>query len=88
MILFCESDCQITCPNERRASQREVRRFAKSLYPLLWATSIRLSSHVVFKMPWMGDPRINIQNFQGKAKPYQVRQALGAIQKLLIQNEH
>ena len=45
-------------------------------------------SHVVFKMPWMGDPRINIQNFQGKAKPYQVRQALGAIQKLLIQNEH
>ncbi len=45
-------------------------------------------SHVVFKMPWLGDPRINIQNFQGKAKPYQVRQALNAIQKLLLQNEH
>ncbi|MEN9996775.1 MAG: hypothetical protein RL462_1551 [Pseudomonadota bacterium] len=45
-------------------------------------------SHVVFKMPWIGDPRINIQNFKGKAKPYQVRQALSAIQKLLIQNEH
>ncbi len=42
-------------------------------------------SHVVFKMPWMGDPRINIQNFQGKAKPYQV---LSAIDKLLKQNEH
>jgi hypothetical protein len=39
-------------------------------------------------MPWMGDPRINIQNFQGKAKPYQVRQALSAIDKLLKQNEH
>ena len=45
-------------------------------------------SHVVFKMPWMGDPRVNIQNFQGKAKPYQVRQALSAIHKLLKQNEH
>ena len=45
-------------------------------------------SHVVFKMPWMGDPRINIQNFQGKAKPYKVRQVLSAIDKLLKQNEH
>jgi hypothetical protein len=42
-------------------------------------------SHVVFKMPWMGDPRINIQNFHGKAKSYQV---LSAIDKLLKQNEH
>lgn len=40
------------------------------------------SSHVVFKMPWPGDPRINIQNKGGKAKPYQVRQALAAIDKL------
>ena len=45
-------------------------------------------SHVVFKMPWQGDPRINIQNFQGKAKPYQVRQVLSAIDKLIKQNEH
>ncbi|RAV12318.1 toxin HicA [Mycolicibacterium sp. GF69] len=40
------------------------------------------SSHVVFKMPWPGDPRINIQNKGGKAKAYQVRQALAAIDKL------
>jgi hypothetical protein len=45
-------------------------------------------SHVVYKMPWLGDPRINIQNIQGKAKPYQVRQVLSAIDKLLKQNEH
>ena len=45
-------------------------------------------SHVVFKMPWIGDPRINIQNFHGEAKPYQVRQFLSAIDKLLKQNEH
>ena len=40
------------------------------------------SSHVIFKTPWVGDPRINIQNAKGKAKPYQVRQVLLAIQKL------
>jgi hypothetical protein len=29
-----------------------------------------------------GDPRVNIQNDKGKAKPYQVRQVLDAIEKL------
>jgi hypothetical protein len=45
-------------------------------------------SHVIFKTPWIGNPRINIQNFNGKAKPYQVRQTLLAIDKLFNQNEH
>ncbi|MDQ3158307.1 MAG: toxin HicA [Actinomycetota bacterium] len=39
-------------------------------------------SHAVFKMPWAGDPRVNIQNDKGKAKSYQVRQVLAAIEKL------
>ncbi len=39
-------------------------------------------SHVLFKTPWPGDPRINIQNDKGKAKAYQVRQVLLAIDKL------
>lgn len=39
-------------------------------------------SHAVFKTPWVGDPRINIQNDKGKAKAYQVRQVLLAIDKL------
>lgn len=39
------------------------------------------TSHAVFKMPWAGDPRVNIQNDKGKAKPYQVRQVLKAIDK-------
>lgn len=30
------------------------------------------SSHQVYKTPWQGDPRVNIQNRKGKAKPYQV----------------
>lgn len=38
-------------------------------------------SHAVFKTPWPGDPRVNIQNDHGRAKPYQVRQVLAAIDK-------
>ena len=40
------------------------------------------TSHAIFKTPWVGDPRINIQDDKGKAKPYQVRQVLLAIEKL------
>jgi hypothetical protein len=39
-------------------------------------------SHVIFKTPWPGDPRVNIQNDKGLAKAYQVRQVLLAIDKL------
>ena len=40
------------------------------------------SSHRIYKTPWKGDPRINIQNHKGTAKAYQVKQVLMAIQKL------
>ena len=40
------------------------------------------SSHVIFKTPWPGDPRVNIQNSKGKAKPYQVKQVIQAIEQL------
>lgn len=46
------------------------------------------TSHMIFKTPWIGDPRINIQDAKGKAKTYQVRQVLLAIEKLeVIRNE-
>lgn len=38
-------------------------------------------SHYIFKTPWPGDPHINLQNDRGKAKAYQVRQLLAAIEK-------
>lgn len=44
------------------------------------------SSHRVYKTPWRGDPRVNIQNAKGKAKPYQVRQVLQAIERLEVLN--
>ena len=40
------------------------------------------TSHRVYKTPWQKDPRVNIQSAKGKAKPYQVRQVLEAIQRL------
>ena len=43
----------------------------------------RGSSHYIWKMPWAGDPRINLQNAGGMAKPYQVRQVLQALDRLL-----
>ena len=47
------------------------------------------TSHAIFKTPWVGDPRINIQDQKGKAKAYQVRQVLLAIDKLEgMRNEH
>ncbi len=42
------------------------------------------SSHRVYKTPWQGDPRINIQNNKGKAKSYQVKQVLLALEKLEV----
>lgn len=39
-------------------------------------------SHRIYKTPWPGDPRVNIQDDKGKAKAYQVRQVLQAIEKL------
>jgi hypothetical protein len=40
------------------------------------------SSHRIYQIPWQGDPRVNIQNAKGKAKPYQVKQVLDAITRL------
>ena len=40
------------------------------------------TSHCVYKTPWSGNPRINIQEKNGKAKVYQVKQVLDAIEKI------
>jgi hypothetical protein len=48
----------------------------------------RSGSHRIYKTPWQGDPRINIQNDKGKAKAYQVKQVLLAIEKLEVEHAH
>jgi len=44
---------------------------------------VRVSgSHHIFKTPWQGDPRVNLQKQKnGKAKGYQVRQVLLCIDR-------
>ena len=44
------------------------------------------SSHKVYKTPWQGDPRVNIQNYKGKAKAYQVKQVLKAIERMEVEH--
>ena len=41
-------------------------------------------SHRIYRTLWQGNPRINIQNYKGKAKAYQVKQVLVAIEKLEV----
>lgn len=41
------------------------------------------TSHKIYKMPWQGDPRVNIQKGKNEeAKPYQVKQVIAAINKI------
>lgn len=39
-------------------------------------------SHHIFKTPWQGDPRINIQKDGKMAKPYQVKAVKKALARL------
>ena len=45
-------------------------------------------SHRIYQMPWRGDPRVNIQEVNGMAKAYQVRQVLIAVKRLLEEQEN
>jgi hypothetical protein len=42
----------------------------------------------MYKTHWVGDPRVNIQNDNGMAKAYQVRQVLKAIDRLAEENQN
>ena len=44
-------------------------------------------SHHIFKTPWKGDPRINLQRDGNKAKPYQVDQVVAALRKVQEQKQ-
>lgn len=44
-------------------------------------------SHHIFKTPWSGDPRINLQRDGSKAKPYQVDQVIAALERLKVKQQ-
>jgi hypothetical protein len=64
------------------ADQRALRRSVQGLTHYFGKPRQERTSHAKFETPWAGEPYVNIQNKNGQAKPYQVKQVLAAIDKL------
>lgn len=45
-------------------------------------------SHHIFKTPWKGDPRINIQKDGNMAKSYQVKLVIAALKKMGVDYDY
>jgi hypothetical protein len=69
---------------DMRANPGQVRfRDALAVAEHFFGAPRRSGSHHVFRTPWPADPRVNLQETAGgKAKPYQVRQLLAAVERL------
>ena len=65
---------------EMRVNRNDVR-FSECLKVCIYYFSkYRINgSHYIFKTPWEGEPRINIQDRKGYVAPYQVKQVLEAV---------
>ena len=61
--------------------------FCKVCDSMFGEARTKSSSHRIYKTPWQGDPRVNVQNDKGMAKAYQVRQVLKAIERLEAKND-
>lgn len=60
--------------------------YAKSVTPTLVRPGNPVPAIEFIELRWQGDPRVNIQNAKGKAKPYQVRQVVAAVECLEVEN--
>ncbi|HIH8966198.1 toxin HicA [Serratia marcescens] len=75
----------LICNSGRKASNSP--RLAKICVRWFGPPRINGSSHHVYRMPWSGDPRINIQRGNnGAAKAYQVKQVIAALARM--EEEH
>lgn len=70
--------------NPKRVSFNDLRKVCDHFFGEARQSS---GSHRIYKTPWQGDPRVNIQNDKGMAKAYQVRQVLKAIERLASPGE-
>ena len=78
---FCAIGRQHRRGDARQPAQHPLRRPGQGLRHHFGPPRTSGGSHLVFKTPWPGDPRVNIQNDHGMAKAYQVRQVLAAIER-------
>jgi len=68
--------------DEMRANPQNVRfHDLKKVCEVYFGKPRTSGSHVIFDTKWQSVPNINIQNDNGKAKAYQVRQVLKAIDR-------
>lgn len=72
-------DLERICRNPQGVSFRELCKLCDTYFGKPRQSG---TSHRVYVTPWRGDPRVNIQNHRGKAKAYQVRQVVKAIDRL------
>ncbi|MXW57858.1 MAG: toxin HicA [Acidimicrobiia bacterium] len=75
-------------------NEKRVERIRNSPNDVKWADLIavcdlcfgkprrRRGSHLIYDTPWMDHPLLVLQPRKGKAKPYQVRQALRALDEM------
>jgi hypothetical protein len=69
--------------DEMRANPRAVRfHDLKKVCEVYFGKPRTSGSDIIFDTQWQGVPNINIQNDNGKAKAYQVRQILKVIDRL------
>ena len=75
---------EISAAIEKLAKEKSSTRFSflVSICEEFFGRSRIKGSHHIFKTPWQGDPRLNLQSDKGKAKPYQVEQVIAALRKL------
>jgi hypothetical protein len=87
--LQCDSACAITLTMKDDLLSNPANVSFKDLVSLcnhyFGEPRIR-GSHFIFKTPWKGDPRINLQKSGKMAKPYQLRDVKKAIEKLEAQH--
>ncbi|MCZ2117685.1 MULTISPECIES: hypothetical protein [Corynebacterium] len=69
-------------PSGTNIANQNLNKFKGFLPAPIYAFPHKIIDVQTYKTPWPGDPRVNIQNAKGKAKPYQVNQVLEAIEKL------
>jgi predicted RNA binding protein YcfA (HicA-like mRNA interferase family) len=68
----------IDLQNEKNVKFTDLLNFCKKLFG---EPRVR-GSHHIFKMPWAGHPRVNLQRDGKLAKPYQVKQVKEALKRL------
>jgi hypothetical protein len=68
--------------NEKNVKYKDLKKICDNFFGGTYGMRSSGSSHTIYKTPWPGDPRVNIQKLGNMAKPYQVKQVCKALKML------